>query len=60
MGFPGSSAGKNLIAVQERQEMRVPWVGKIPWSGAGQPTAVFLPGESHGQRNLAGVAKSQI
>ena len=51
MGFPGSSAGKNLIAVQERQEMRVPWDGKIPWSGAGQPTAVFLPGESHGQRD---------
>ena len=22
--------------------------------GGGQPTAVFLPGESHGQRNLAG------
>ena len=23
-----------------------PWVGKIPWSGAWQPTPVFLPGES--------------
>ena len=31
-----------------------PWVGKIPWRGAWQPTPVFLPGESHGQRNLAG------
>ena len=31
-----------------------PWVGKIPWSGAWQPTPVFLPGESHGQRSLAG------
>ena len=31
-----------------------PWVGKIPWSRAGQPTAVFSPGEFHGQRRLAG------
>ena len=31
-----------------------PWVGKIPWSWAWQPTPVLLPGESHGQRSLAG------
>ena len=31
-----------------------PWVGKFPWRGKRQPTPVFLPGESHGQRNLAG------
>jgi len=30
------------------------WVGKIPWSRKWQPTPVFLPGKSHGQRNLAG------
>ena len=30
-----------------------PWVGMIPWR-AQQPTAIFLPGESHGQRSLAG------
>ena len=30
------------------------WVGKIPWRRAKQPTPVFLPGESHGQRRLAG------
>ena len=30
------------------------WVGKIPWSRAWQPTPVFLPGESHEQRSLAG------
>ena len=30
-----------------------PWVRKIPWRGAWQPTPVFLPGESHGQRSLA-------
>ena len=31
-----------------------PWVRKIPWSRKWQPTPVSLPGESHGQRNLAG------
>ena len=38
-------------------------VRKIPWSGKWQPTLVFLPGESHGQRSLVGyclwVAESQ-
>ena len=29
-------------------------VGKIPWRKAWQPTVVFLPGESHGQRKLVG------
>ena len=27
-----------------------PWVGKMPWRRAWQPTVKFLPGESHGQR----------
>ena len=27
-----------------------PWVGKIPWRRKWQPTPVFLPGKSHGQR----------
>ena len=31
-----------------------PWVGKIPWRGEWQPTPVFWPGESHGQRSLVG------
>ena len=31
-----------------------PWIGKIPWRRAWQPTPVFLPGESHGQRSLVG------
>ena len=31
-----------------------PWVGKIPWRRERLPTPVFLPGESHGQRSLAG------
>ena len=46
-----------------------PWVGKIAWRRAWQPTPVFLPGKSHRQKSLAGyspwdcgvhaVAKSQ-
>jgi len=31
-----------------------PWVGKIPWRRAWQPTPVSLPGDSHGQRSLTG------
>ena len=31
-----------------------PWVGKSPWRRKWQPTPVFLPGKSHGQRRLAG------
>ena len=31
-----------------------PWVGKIPRRRKWQPTPVFLPRESHGQRNLVG------
>ena len=30
------------------------WVGKSPWRRKWQPTPVFLPGESHGQRSLVG------
>ena len=31
-----------------------PWVGKIPWRRAWQPTPVFLPRKSYGQRSLVG------
>ena len=31
-----------------------PWVQKIPWRRKWLPTPGFLPGESHGQRSLAG------
>ena len=31
-----------------------PWIWKIPWRRAWQPTPVFLPGESHERRSLAG------
>ena len=31
-----------------------PWVRMMPWRRAWQPTPVFLPGKSHGQRSLVG------
>ena len=54
--FPGSASGKEP-ACQCRRQKRLrfnPWVGKIPWRRAWQPTPAFLPGESHGPRSLAG------
>ena len=32
----------------------IPRLGKVSWRRAWQPTPVFLPGESHGQRSLVG------
>ena len=41
--------------MQEMQEIRIwSWVRKIPWRRKWQPTPVFLPGKSHGQRSLVG------
>ena len=40
------------MAKQYRRSGFHPLVGKIPWRRAWQPTPVFLPGESHGQRRL--------
>ena len=45
------------LACQCRRHKRcefTPWIGKSPWRRAWQPTPVSLPGESHGQRSLAG------
>ena len=57
-----SQVVKTHLPLHETLESRFdPWVGKIPWSRAWQPTPVFLPGDSHGQRSLAivhGVVKS--
>ena len=43
---------KNLPAMQETWFHS--WVRKISWRREWQPTLVFLPGEFHGQRSLAG------
>ena len=41
-------------AYQCRRRRFDPWIGKIPWRRKLYPTPVFLPGQSHGQRSLAG------
>ena len=46
--FPIVQTVKNLPAIQET------WVWKMPWRRQWQPTPVFLPAESHGQRSLVG------
>ena len=56
LGLPSGTIGKEPIS-QYRRHKRFgfhPWVGKIPWSRKWQSTPVFLPGESHEQRSLAG------
>ena len=46
---------KNLLAhVGDVRNEFDPWVGKAPWRRKRQPTSVFTPGESHGQRSLVG------
>ena len=50
--FPDGSAVKDLPAVQETWVRS--WVGEIPWKRKWQPTPVFLPRKSHGQRSLVG------
>ena len=52
-GFPGGARRKEP-ASQCRRHRFDPWVRKIPWRRAWQPTPVFLPGESHGQRSPVG------
>ena len=55
-GFPGGSVEKNLSANAGDRRCRChPCTGKIPWRRKWQPTLVlFLPGEFHRQRSLAG------
>ena len=31
-----------------------PWVRKVPWRRKWQPTPIFLPGKSYGQRSVMG------
>ena len=51
-GFPDGSVVKNLPA--NSGDSGSTWVGKIPWRRNWQPTPVFLPGKSHGQRSRVG------
>ena len=54
-GFPGGASGKEPTC-QCRRQTQVLFLGSGRFSGGGHgnPTPVFLPGVSHGQRSLAG------
>ena len=49
-----AQCSRTHLPMQETLRCRFdPWVGKISWRRKWQPTPVFLPGKSHGQRSLA-------
>ena len=50
---PSGSVVKNLPANSGNVTFN-PWVKKISWRRKWQPTPVFFPGESYGQRSLVG------
>ena len=52
--LPRWLSGKESTSECERHGRRGfnPWVRRIPWRRKWQPTPVFTPGESHGQRSL--------
>ena len=54
MGFPGGASGKEPSCQYRRHQRHrfYPWVRKIPWRRAWQPTLVCFPGEPHKQRSL--------
>ena len=53
--FPGGSGKESTCQCRRHKRLRVnPWVWKILWRSKWQSTLVFLTGESHGQRSLAG------
>ena len=56
MGFPGGALGKGSACNARDAGRRGfdPWVRKIPWKRAWQPTPVFLSKKFHGQRSLEG------
>ena len=56
VSFPSGTVVKNLPASvgDAKRHGFNPWIGKIPWRRKLPSAPVFLPGESQGQRNLAG------
>ena len=59
-GFPGGTGGKEPSCQRGRHKRCGfdPWVRKVPCRRKWQSNPVFLLGESHGQRSLAGYKES--
>ena len=53
LGFPGGSEGK-APARNVGDPGSISGSGRSPGEGHGNPTPVFLPGESHGRRSRVG------
>ena len=45
---------KESICQCKRHRVLIPGLGRFPWGRKWQPTPLFLPGKSHGQRKLMG------
>ena len=55
LGFPGGTGGNPPASAGDIRDIgSIPESGRFPWRRAWQPTPVFFPEESHGQRSLAG------
>ena len=52
-GLPRLLSSKKICLPMQKMQFN-PLVGKILWERKWQPTPVFLPGKSHGQRSLEG------
>ena len=61
MGFPGCASGKESVCqwrICKKCEFD-PWVGKIPWRRAWQPSSWEIPKSGAWQDSVHGVTKSQ-
>ena len=55
LGFPGGASGTDPPAnAGNTRDVGLNLGSEDPWSRKWQPTPVFFPGKSHGQRSLAG------
>ena len=55
-GFPSGSVVRIHFQCRRQRRHRFhPWVGKIPWRRAWQPSLVFLPGESSWTEEIGGL-----
>ena len=52
-------SGKEPTCQRRRRGIH-PWIRKIPWRRKWQPSAVLLPGKSHGRRSLASQSHTQL
>ena len=53
LGFIGGADVGDSCQCRRLRRLRFNlWIGRIPWSRKWQPTPLFFPGESQGQRSL--------